>query len=407
MTRADPNRIRVAWIHAFNGVAGDMLLGALLDAGADVDEVRAIVDVLGVPGWSLTTESVLRGGLAATRAVVSADDDATHRPASTILDLVADADLPARVAERATAVFRRLAEVEGRRHGVAPADVHFHEVGGLDAIVDVVGCAAALEVLGVDEVHAGPVATGVGTTASAHGVLPVPAPAVVDLLVGAPVRHVDVPVELTTPTGAALVSTLAVRWGPLPAMTLTGAGYGAGTRDLDGRVNAVQVVLGTTAASGSVGGDQAEPLVELVANVDDATGETLGHTVEELLAAGALDAWVVPVVMKKGRPGHVVHALTRTPDAAEVARTLTHETGSLGVRAQTVERWPARRRMASVEVDGHTVRVKVTDSRTKAEHDDAAAVARATGRPLREVVSLAEEAARRRPPRDDRPDEPA
>ena len=258
-----------------------------------------------------------------------------------------------------------------------------------------VGTCAALEVLGVDEVHAGPVATGVGMTRSAHGMIPVPAPAVVELLRGAPTAHVDVPHELTTPTGAALLSALVTDWGPLPAMSITASGYGAGTRDLDARVNAVQLVVGTLTERVSLIGD-GQPLLELTVNVDDATGETLAHTISALLDAGAADAWIIPVVMKKGRPGHLVCALVDTASASRIAEVLTSETGSFGVRARSVDRWPATRSFDSVAVDGHPIRIKVSPGRTKVEHDDAADVARRTGRPLREVVSLAEEAARRR-----------
>ena len=402
---------RVAWFHAFSGIAGDMALGACIDAGADVDEIRSILDRLPVDGWTLEVEDVLRGGIAASHAVVHVTESSVVRTAEHINGLIEEARLPERVRERALATFHRLAEVEGRLHRRPPSQVHFHEVGGVDAIVDVVGTCAALEILGVDVVHAGPVATGVGMTRSAHGMIPVPAPAVVELLRNAPIAHVDVPHELTTPTGAALLSALVERWGPLPAMTVEASGYGAGTRDLDGRVNAAQLVVGMLAEKTSMAGD-AQPLVELTVNVDDATGETLAHTINALLEAGAADAWIVPVVMKKGRPGHLVCALVDASGASPVAKVLTAETGPFGVRARQVDRWPAARTFDSVAVDGHPIRIKISPGRTKVEHDDAADVARRTGRPLREVVSLAEEAARRRVPAhpsdlDFDPDEPA
>ena len=384
-----------AWFHGFSGIAGDMALGSCLDAGADLDEVRGMLDRLPVPGWTLDAEDVLRGGIAATHAVVRVDESSVVRTAEHINALIEEARLPDRVRARALATFHRLAEVEGRLHRRPPSQVHFHEVGGVDAIIDVVGTCAALEVLGVDEVHAGPVATGVGMTRSAHGMIPVPAPAVVELLRGAPTAHVDVPHELTTPTGAALLSALATGWGPLPAMSITASGYGAGSRDLDARVNAVQLVVGTLTERVSLAGG-GQPLLELTVNVDDATGETLAHTIAALLDAGAADAWIVPVVMKKGRPGHLVCALVDTASASRIAEVLTSETGSFGVRARSVDRWPATRSFDSVAVDGHPIRIKVSPGRTKVEHDDAADVARRTGRPLREVVSLAEEAARRR-----------
>jgi hypothetical protein len=406
------SRDRIAWFHPFSGIAGDMALAACLDAGADIDGVRELLGRLDLPGWSLDVESVLRGGLAATHVTVRVEDRAGSRTAGAIVAIVEAAELPPRVRSRAVATFRALAEVEGRRHGVPAEEVHLHEVGGHDAVVDVVGTCAALELLGVDVVACGPVATGVGTASSAHGLIPVPGPAVIELLRGAAISQVDVPHELTTPTGAALLRALCSSWGPLPAMTITGAGYGAGTRELPSRPNVLQLVLGDATDAGAAGRGDGQPLVELSANVDDATGEQLAHALATLLEAGAADAWVTPVVMKKGRPGHVVSVLADPAVAAPLAAVLTTETGSLGVRARAVDRWPAPRTMDSVDVDGHPVRIKVTPARTKVEHDDAAEVAKRTGRPLREVVSLAEEAARRRhrshpADPDFTPDEPA
>jgi pyridinium-3,5-bisthiocarboxylic acid mononucleotide nickel chelatase len=285
--------------------------------------------------------------------------------------------------------------VEGRIHGVEPDDVEFHEVGSLDAIVDVVGTCAALEDLGVDEVRSAPVTVGVGTARSAHGVLPNPAPAVVALLAGAaaPVQGVDVPMELTTPTGAALLAALATGFGPMPAMTPRAVGYGAGTRDIDGRPNVVQVVIGTaTPVARLVAPGQPVTLLEV--NVDDVTGEHLAHAVTALLAAGAHDAWVTPIVMKKGRPAHTVSVLADPVLAPHLAARLCAETGSLGVRGSVIERWPRAREDGVVEVDGEPVRIKVGAGRIKVEHDDAAAAAGRLSLPLREVMARAEAAAR-------------
>ena len=395
--------VRVAWFHCASGVAGDMALGSLLDAGADVAEVTALVRRLDVDGWELEAEPVLRCGVAATKAHVHLDrDEHHHRTWKDIRALLDGAGLPDRVAERATAVFSVLAEAEGALHRTHPDDVHFHEVGAVDAIVDVVGTCAALEVLGVDVVRCSPISVGRGTVQAAHGTLPNPAPAVVRVLaaVGAPVHGIDTPVELTTPTGAALVAGLvgaADGFGPLPDVRLEATGFGAGSADPDGVVNATQVVLGAvpveTGAAGAFGTTGAgQQVVVLEANVDDATGEVLADAVAALLAEGALDAWVTSIVMKKGRPGHVVAALADPVHAGGVADVLRRATGTLGVRASTRERWPARRSMAEVEVDGHVVRVKVSASRVKAEHDDVLAVAAATGRPPLEVAARAEAA---------------
>jgi uncharacterized protein (TIGR00299 family) protein len=335
---------------------------------------------------------VLRCGIAATKARVHAEDTTVHRTAGNITAMIEEAGLPERVARRSLATFHALAEVEGRLHNRPPSQVHFHEVGALDSIVDVVGTCAALEVLGIDEVHASSVATGTGMVRSAHGLIPVPAPATVGLLAGAPTHGTDLPFELTTPTGAALLAATACGWGAMPAMAIAASGFGAGDRDLDGQPNATQVVVGEAAVADQPG----QPVAVLEVNVDDATGETLAHAVARCLEAGAHDAWVTPIVMKKGRPAHVVSALCDPARMGEVAAVLTAETGSLGVRGHTIERWPAARSLDEVEVLGERIAMKVTAGRAKPEHDDAARAARLLGLPLREVVSLAEEAWRQR-----------
>jgi pyridinium-3,5-bisthiocarboxylic acid mononucleotide nickel chelatase len=399
----------IAWFHCFSGIAGDMALGALIDAGADPGEVRGLLHRLPIAGWELEVEPVLRGGIAATKAHVRAPETGVVRTAAHIAGMVEEARLPDRVARRALGAFQALAEVEGRLHRRPPEQVHFHEVGGLDAIVDVVGSAAALEVLGVDDVRSSSVANGTGMVRAAHGLLPNPAPAVVSLLQGAPTHGVDVPMELTTPTGAALLAATVSSWGPLPAMRVEASGFGAGSRDIDGRPNVVQVVIGSTATDGvsagapvgapvgtQLGVPPGQPVVLVEANVDDATGEVLAHTVAALLDAGAHDAWVTPVVMKKGRPAHVVSALVDRALVSQVGDVLAAETGSLGVRGTTLERWPRSRAVDTVDVAGLPVRVKVSPGRVKVEHDDAARVARLERMPLRDVLSLAESEARRR-----------
>ncbi len=384
---------RIAWFHCFSGIAGDMALGSLLDAGADVEEVRSMVERLPVGGWGLKQEAVLRGGIAATKAHVLVEETTVVRTASHIAGLVEEARLPERVRRRALAVFAALAEAEGRIHRRPTDQVHFHEVGGLDAIVDIVGTCAALEVLGIDRLYASAVTTGTGMVRSAHGIIPNPAPAVVELLasVDAPTQGIDLGIELTTPTGAAIVVALASGFGPMPPMLIERSGFGAGSREIDGRPNATQVVIGES----SEALDPGQPVMLLEANVDDATGETLAHTISALLAAGAHDAWITPIVMKKGRPAYTVSALTDVALSAQVAEALTAETGSLGVRGSTLGRWPTTRINDTVEVAGFPVRVKVSPGRIKVEHDDAARVAQRAGMPLRDVLSLAQEAGRR------------
>lgn len=378
----------VAWFNCFCGVAGDMALGALIDAGADPEAIRNILAGLEVPGWDLVTSPTLRGGIAACDVAVEVAESGVVRTASHILGLIEGAELPERVRRRALAVFQSLATVEAKLHRRPIEQVHFHEVGGLDAIVDIVGVCAALEVLNVTEVHVSPIAQGQGMIRSAHGHLPIPAPATVELLRGAPTFGTAVPVELTTPTGAALMAALASGFGAMPPMTVSAVGYGAGDRELSDRPNVTQVVIGRPEAALTDGQD-----VQLLeTNVDDVTGEMLAYTTAALLEAGAHDAWITPVVMKKGRPAHVVSALADPALAGALADIMLAETGSLGVRATTLQRWPRARRQAEVHVDGLPVRLKVAPGRVKVEHDDAVTVAAATGRPLREVIELATEA---------------
>jgi pyridinium-3,5-bisthiocarboxylic acid mononucleotide nickel chelatase len=383
-----------AWFHCFAGIAGDMALASLLDAGADVDEVMKMVSRIPVGGWSVEPRPVQRGGIAATRLDVRTQETGVVRTHAHIVGLIEEARLPDRARDRALATFSALAEVEGRLHRRHPSTVHFHEVGALDAVIDIVGTCAALEVLDVSRVCASAVATGTGMVRAAHGMLPNPAPAVVELLRGAPTYGRETSVELTTPTGAAILAANATSYGPLPAMVIEATGFGAGTRELDDLPNVTQVVLGNEEAATTERSGQ--PVVLLEVNVDDATGEVIASAITALLEAGAHDAWVTPILMKKGRPAHTVSALADPALAEQVARVLTAETGSLGVRGATMDRWPSERRMHEVEIQGLPVRVKVSPGRVKAEHDDAARVARRTGLPVREVIFRAEEAFRRR-----------
>jgi pyridinium-3,5-bisthiocarboxylic acid mononucleotide nickel chelatase len=397
VTTSETSEETVAWFHCFAGIAGDMALGSLIDAGADAEEVRALLDQLRLPGWGLAVEEGRRGGIACTRAVVTGDDTVA-RTHGAIRALIEDAALPTRVTQRALGVFQALAEVESALHRLPLHEVHFHEVGGHDAIVDIVGTAAALEVLGVDAVAASAVATGTGTVRSAHGRLPNPAPATVRLLEGIPTYGRDVAIELTTPTGAAILSALSDSFGPMPDMTITASGFGGGAGELPDLPNCTQVVIGRRTARQDVGSGQ--PAVVLETNLDDVTGEQLGYAVAAALDAGALDAWVSSVTMKKGRPGHVLHVLADVARVEALRHEIVRATGTLGVRALPVERWPVPREFSTVVVDGIGVRMKVSGGRVKPEFDDVALVATKTGAPLHEVASRAEEAwraANRRP----------
>lgn len=381
-----------------------MTMAALVDAGADTDRVASIIGGLDVDGYALLFERVQRCGVAATWANVVVHEHHTgspspglgeppsaghvaHRPLREILALLDSAELPDRVRQRARAVFVRLGEVEGAIHGVDPSDVELHEVGALDSIVDVVGVCAALESLDIDEVRCGPIALGHGSVRSAHGIIPNPAPATVALLAeaAAPTVGIDTTLEVCTPTGAALMTTLADGFGAMPRLTMSSVGYGAGTADPPERANVVQVVIGETDDDR----DDGAPVSLLEANVDDVTGEVLAHTVSTLLAAGAHDAWITPIVMKKGRPAHTVSVLCDPSGITTMRAILVRETGTLGVRMSSLRRWPQRRAETTVEVDGHPIRAKLAEHRVKIEFDDAAAAAAAIGVPVRVVLDRA------------------
>jgi uncharacterized protein (TIGR00299 family) protein len=304
--------------------------------------------------------------------------------------------LPPRVKERSRRVFMALAHAEGAVHERDPETVHFHEVGGHDAIVDIVGTVLALELLDVDAVFSGPVAMGIGTVRSAHGVLPNPAPAVLELLRGAPILGTGIELELTTPTGAALLSSLAAGFGAIPPMTIESAGYGAGSREIDGLPNATQVVIGSTerADDSTAGATRGEPLVLVETNLDDATGEQVADVMTALFGAGVADAWITPVVMKKGRPGQIVSALCAVSMVSVVREILFTEGGTFGVRTHGVERYASSRETVVVRVGDLPVRIKVSRTRAKPEHDDAVSVARALGRPVRDVIDDAQRAYR-------------
>jgi uncharacterized protein (TIGR00299 family) protein len=385
----------ILYVDCVAGVAGDMLLGALVDAGADADRVRAGLDGLGLAGLRVEFEEVERGGLRGTRAHVLARPEDGHRRWRDVRELLERAELPERARRRALDAFARLARAEGRIHGVPAEEVHFHEVGALDAIADVCGVMLALEELGVESVACSPLPAPRGWVDAAHGPLPLPAPAVLELLRGAPLHGVELAVELVTPTGAALVASLAEGFGPLPPMRLERVGYGAGKRDLAGLPNVVRVLAGAPLREG------AAPRVSLVeTNLDDLSPELVPDAAEAAFRAGALDVWTTPVVMKKGRPGLVLSALARPSHEEDVARAMLRSTSSFGVRTTSLRRWELERDWTTVRVGEEDVRVKVGRLEGERpvlapEHDDCARVAARTGRTVASVWAEALTAAQR------------
>ena len=376
--------MRLAYLDCVGGLAGDMLLAALIDVGADTEVLAAVPGRLGLEDVEIRVERVERQGIGALHVDVVAPDERDHRHYREIRDLVERSGIPERPRARALEAFARLAEAEAAIHGVAVDDVHFHELGAVDTLVDVCGAFVLLDDLGVERVACSPLPFARGLTKAAHGALPLPAPATLRLLEGAPLVGVETEAELVTPTGAAIAATAVDEWGPLPPLTLGRAGYGAGTKDFPDRPNVVRVVLGTVerAATGDV--------VLLETNLDDLSPELVPDAVERCFSAGALDVWTVPAQMKKGRPGVVLSALARPGSEADVARALLEETSALGVRVHRLSRYELEREERSVEVAGGTVRVKVgvLDGRVvnlAPEHDDCAELAKATGRAVKSI----------------------
>jgi uncharacterized protein (TIGR00299 family) protein len=386
--------VNVLYFDCFSGAAGDMILGALIDAGAPIDDVRAGLDRLGVTGWSLSAAPVAKGTLRATQITVQGSGPGrTYRD---IVAIISGADLPGHSKERALKTFALLAGAEGRVHGVAAEDVTFHEVGALDAIVDVVGSCLALEHFAPERIVTSPLPTGRGLVESAHGTLPVPAPAVMEILArrGIP-TYSRGREELVTPTGAAILAGVSDSFGDIPDMSLAAVGYGAGERDTE-VPNVVRMLVGTAPEDAGT-----EGVVLVETNVDDMNPELVPHVLEAVLEAGALDAWYTPIAMKKGRPALVLSALVPPAGRDAVLDVLFRETTTLGVRLSTVAREVLDRSYVEALVEGAPVRVKVARRggevvTVSPEFEDARAVAQKTGLPLKDVYALAQEDARRR-----------
>jgi pyridinium-3,5-bisthiocarboxylic acid mononucleotide nickel chelatase len=348
---------RHAWIDASAGVAGDMLLGALVDAGADLTAVQQAVDAVISESVRLSCSPVSRAGQHANQLSVQViTQDVRARSWRTVEDLVGTAGLPAPIRERALASFGRLAEAEGKVHRLPPDEVHFHEVGALDSIADIVGVAAALHSLEIDTISASAIAVGSGRVRSAHGDMGVPVPAVVELAAGWKI-FAGGPGELTTPTGMALVSTLAERCEDLPPLTLQASGAGAGTRDTPGRANLTRVLVGERVAHTDDDLSDADVLME--ANVDDLDPRLWPGVLTSLISAGAADAWLVPIIMKKGRPAHTVSVLARPDQAADLRYLLLTLTSTIGVRETRVRKTALPRGWVDLIIAGSCISIKI------------------------------------------------
>ena len=373
--------MRCAYIDCFSGIAGDMLLAALLDAGCPFETLQAAVAKLALPDVTLSAERVKRHGIAATRVVVGLPPEARrkHRHLPQIIKIIADANLSPRVTELALRIFLRLAEAEAAVHSTTPDKVHFHEVGADDALVDIVCACVGLEALGVERITCSPIPTGSGYVDCEHGRMPVPAPATAQLLRGVTIAACEETGELATPTGVAIATTLADEFGPLPQMRLDRIGTGAGARDGQTRPNILRVLIGDCVDAHAAA---AESIAVLECQIDDASGETLAFAAQQMLDVGALDTFLVPIIMKKGRPGHLLTVLARPDDADRLVDAMLAHTSTFGVRRYDTRRAVLARSFESVETPFGVIRVKLGRRgdallRAAPEYEDCAAAARA------------------------------
>ena len=378
---------RVVYLQAASGAAGDMFLAALIDAGMPFGMLEERLRRLALPHWSMRPRRVVRGAISATWLQVETIPEQAQRGLPEIRELICAADLGTAVESRALAMFEQLGHAEAEIHGVPLEKVHFHEVGAADAILDLVGAAVGIEWLDAAEVTVSPINVGSGHADTAHGRLPIPAPATLALVTsaGAPIYSGDESIELLTPTGAVILTSIADRFGAIPAMRPTAYGYGAGSANL-AIPNVLRVVIGNNlTASGT------DSVVVLETNVDDASGEVLGFAAERCLAAGALDVWMVPIQMKKFRPGTALHVICQPEKAAEIENVIFTETGTLGIRRRSLERRILDRRVWTVETQFGSIRIKsAADANLiSPEYEDVRRAALAHQRPIAEVMRAA------------------
>jgi len=376
--------MKICYLDAFSGISGDMTVGALIDAGADSAALVRALESLGT-GASFRIEKTTRRGLAASKFYVDGGDSKHHRHLKDILELIGNAALTDRSKQNATAVFQRLGEAEAKVHGIALNKVHFHEVGAVDSICDIVGACAAFDLLNVEAIHSSPLNVGSGTVNTEHGILPVPAPATAELLTGKPIYARGPSVELTTPTGAAIAVTLAAEFGAMPAMTITGTGYGAGDKDFKEHANVLRVLIGQTS-----GAAESTTVAVLEANIDDSNPQVLAYAMERLLEAGALDVTLEQVLMKKNRPGTLIRVIAKPEDREQLAAIMFAETTTLGLRIHTAERRVQARRIQEVDTPHGKVKIKIAgDGSFSPEYEDCRTLARAAGVPLKEILAQA------------------
>jgi len=384
--------MKTLYFDCFAGASGDMILGAMVAAGVDPQALTDQLDLLNVQGFRIDFARVDRSGISATHARVHTAHEHTHRHLGDILKIINESRLSEAVKARAGAIFKKLAEAEARVHNEPVDHVHFHELGALDAIVDVVGAAICFELLSIERFVSSPLHVGSGTVTMAHGRFPVPPPAVVELLKGAPVYSTDIKGELVTPTGAAIIATVCSEFGPLPKMKVAQSGYGAGTREYEKFPNALRVLIGEVEAQPSA----SEQLLMLETNIDDLSPQIFGHVMERALELGALDCYFTPIQMKKNRPGVLLSILCRENQREQLTEMVFAETTTLGIRSYAVERRALDRSMQTVETHYGPIDVKVARLNghvltTTPEYEQCRAAAMAAQVPLRVVEEAARE----------------
>ncbi|MBI5192019.1 MAG: nickel pincer cofactor biosynthesis protein LarC [Nitrospirae bacterium] len=382
--------MKTAYFDCFSGISGDMILGAMLDAGASLDKLREGLACLNLDGFTVSASTVLKKGIKATKAdVIIESPDLPDRPLKNIRQIINDSTLDADIKNRSLYILQRLAEAEAVVHNCAVEDVHFHEVGHIDTIVDIVGSVICLQLLGIEKVIASPIDTGGGHVKIAHGTFSIPAPAVAELLKGVPVYSSGVQRELTTPTGAAIITTIASSFGPLPQMKLLSTGYGAGGWDLSEKANILRVFIGEDQYS-----NEEDEVLVIETNIDDMNPQIYEYVIEKLLQAGALDVYLTQTIMKKSRPGHLLSIIAGLDKLDIIKQIIFQETTTIGIRISKTGRSTLKREIKEIELPQGRVRVKVSGSSESIinivpEYEDCKRLAHETGLPLKDIIELA------------------
>jgi len=376
--------MKICYLDAFSGISGDMTVGALIDAGAESKALVRALEDLGT-GAKFEVEKTKRRGIAASKFRVVGGDATGHRHLKYILEIIEKSGISARAKRNSSAVFQRLGEAEAKVHDVSIDKVHFHEVGAVDSICDIVGACVGFDLLDIGAVYSSAVNVGSGTVKTEHGVLPVPAPATAELLAGKPIYARGPSLELTTPTGAAIATTLAAEFGALPPMRMTASGYGAGDYDFPEHANVLRVLIGETS-----GAAESTTVTVLEANIDDSSPQVLGYAMERLLESGALDVTLTSVLMKKSRPGTLLRVIARPEDRETLARVIFEETSTLGLRIHSAERRVKERHSVEISTPHGKVKIKIAENGSFApEYEDCRKLARESGVPLKQILAEA------------------